>query len=66
MPTYCGKAVFTDLHTSSTLMSAVTNIPKGCSGAPMTAQQKALEYLFFDLSACVSVDTTPPPPPPAK
>ena len=66
MPTYCGKAVFTDLHTSSTLMSAVTNIPKGCSGAPMTAQQKALEFLFFDLSACVSVDTTPPPPPPAK
>jgi hypothetical protein len=67
-PTYCGKAVFTDLHTSSSLMSTVNSIPKGCSGAPMTAQQKALEFLFFDLSACVSVDTMmpPPPPPPAK
>lgn len=63
-PQYCGKAVFTDLHTSSSLYSAVSNIPAGCDGAPMTAQQKALEYLFFDLSACVSTDTTPPPPPP--
>jgi hypothetical protein len=67
-PTYCGKAVFTDLHTSSSLFSMVNSIPSGCSGAPMTAQQKALEYLFFDLSACVSVDSVPPPalPPPAK
>jgi hypothetical protein len=67
-PTYCGKAVFTDLHTSSSLFSMVNSIPNGCSGAPMTAQQKALEYLFFDLSACVSVDSVPPPalPPPAK
>jgi hypothetical protein len=63
-PTYCGKAVFTDLHTSSSLYSSVNNIPNGCSGAPMTAQQKALEFLFFDLSACVSTDKTPPPPPP--
>ncbi len=63
-PTYCGKAVFTDLHTSSSLYSMVNSIPNGCSGAPMTPQQKALEYLFFDLSACVSVDSVPPPPPP--
>ena len=63
-PTFCGKAVFTDLHTSSSLYSTVNNIPDGCSGAPMTAQQKALEFLFFDLSACVSTDSVPPPPPP--
>jgi hypothetical protein len=67
-PTYCGKAVFTDLHTSASLMSQVSRIPSGCSGAAMTAQQKALEYLFFDLSACVGTsDLTPPPaPPPPK
>jgi hypothetical protein len=63
-PQYCGKAVFTDLHTSSSLYSTVNSIPEGCSGAAMTAQQKALEFLFFDLSACVSTDTEPPPPPP--
>ena len=34
----------------------------------LIAQQEALEYLFFDLSACVAVDTVvpPPPPPPTK
>jgi hypothetical protein len=63
-PQYCGKAVFTDLHTSSGLMASARTIPADCSGAPLTAQQKALEFLFFDLSACVSTDTTPPPPPP--
>jgi hypothetical protein len=67
-PQYCGKAVFTDLHTSSGLFATVGSIPSGCSGAPLTAQQAALEYLFFDLSACVAVDTVvpPPPPPPTK
>jgi hypothetical protein len=63
-PTYCGKAVFTDLHTSSSLMSQVSKIPSGCSGAAMTAQQKALEFLFFDLSSCVQDNSKPPPPPP--
>ncbi len=63
-PTYCGKAVFTDLHTNSTLTSSVANIPDGCSGAALNDQQKALEYLFFDLSACVSLETDVPSPPP--
>ncbi len=64
-PQYCGKAVFTDLHTSTNgLLSTVSSIPSGCSGAALNAQQKALEFLFFDLSACVAPDTAPPPPPP--
>ena len=63
-PQYCGKAVFTDLHTSSSLLSTVSSIPAGCSKATLTPQQKALEFLFFDLSACVTNDTIPPPAPP--
>jgi hypothetical protein len=67
-PQYCGKAVFTDLHTSSSLLKTADSIPSDCSGANLTAQQEALEYLFFDLSACVSNDSVepPPPPPPTK
>ena len=67
-PQYCGKAVFTDLHTSSTLTKSANSIPTDCSGAALTAQQEALEFLFFDLSACVSNDSVvpPPPPPPTK
>jgi hypothetical protein len=48
-PTYCGKAVFSDVHTSGAPSGA---LPDAC-GTTLTAQQKALEYLFFDLSACV-------------
>jgi hypothetical protein len=58
---YCGKAVFSDLHAGGSPMG---DIPGNCSGPPLTAQLKALEFLFFDLSACVSVDNQPPPPPP--
>jgi hypothetical protein len=58
---YCGKAVFSDLHAGGSPMG---NIPGVCAGPPLTAQLKALEFLFFDLSACVSNDSLPPPPPP--
>jgi hypothetical protein len=65
-PQYCGKAVFTDLHTSGELLSTVTDIPAGCNSnaGKLSAQQKALEFLFFDLSACVTNDKIMPPPPP--
>jgi hypothetical protein len=58
---YCGKAVFSDLHAGGSPMG---DIPDVCAGPPLTAQLKALEFLFFDLSACVSIDSLPPPPPP--
>jgi hypothetical protein len=69
-PQYCGKAVFTDLHTSgaagSSIFSTVNDIPTGCGSnvGKLTPQQKALEFLFFDLSACVTNDKLQPPPPP--
>jgi hypothetical protein len=61
---YCGKAVFTDLHTSSGLFATAANVPGDCKAAPLTAQQKALEYLFFDLAACVAPEDMPVPMPP--
>jgi hypothetical protein len=63
-PAYCGKAVFTDLHTGGETESTVSSIPDGCPGGALSAQQKALEFLFFDLSACVSNDMAAPPMPP--
>jgi hypothetical protein len=61
---YCGKAVFTDLHTGGSLLSTVGSIPAGCTNKGLSDQQKALEFLFFDLSACVTNDMGAPPPPP--
>jgi hypothetical protein len=60
----CGKAAFTDMHSTSSLLATATSIPAGCTASNLTAQQKALEFLFFDLSGCVADDTQPPPPPP--
>ncbi len=48
----CGKAAFTDLHAVGSTASAVGSIPAGCAAAPLTPQQLALEFLFFDLSGC--------------
>jgi hypothetical protein len=44
------------------------DVPGGCGNnvGMLSSQQKALEWLFFDLSACVQNDTQPiamiPPP----
>ncbi len=64
-PAYCGKAVFSDLHAGGSPAGA---IPQACAGPPLSEQEKALEFLFFDLSACVSNDSLPPPnlPPPTR
>ena len=60
-PQYCGKAVFSDLHAGG---SPNGDIPASCGNVTLDAQEKALEFLFFDLSACVAPDTLAPPPPP--
>jgi hypothetical protein len=64
---YCGKAVFTDLHTGGALLAKYNSIPAQCpTNTKLTAQQAAMEFLFFDLSACVSDDTKQPPAPPMQ
>jgi hypothetical protein len=60
-PSYCGKAVFSDLHVAQ--KESRDTLPTTCNGTPWAAQEKALEFLFFDLSACVQDDTKPPPTP---
>ena len=38
--------------------------PGACKRGELTPQEKALEFMLFDLTACVSADSLPPPPPP--
>lgn len=40
--------------------------PEACLQSPMTDQEKALEFMFFDLTACVTPDGWTPGPPPIK
>jgi hypothetical protein len=63
-PTYCGQGVFTDVHTGDPHDASASNVPAGCTAAALTPQQKALEFLFFDLSGCTAPDSLAPPGPP--
>jgi hypothetical protein len=57
----CGKAAFSDAHAGG---APSGDLPASCTSGTLTAEEKALELLFFDLSACVSDDTKAPPGPP--
>jgi hypothetical protein len=67
----CGRAVFTDLHMNVAVDGAggdnsdpTKPFPTECKTNGMTPQAKALEFMFFDLSACLQSDTGTPVPPP--
>jgi hypothetical protein len=88
--TKCGRVVYTGVHVSSAATaadqdtvrkfntSATTSpvFPTECKVRPLNGQEKALEFMFFDLSSCVTpivitapppngaTATSPPPPPP--
>jgi hypothetical protein len=64
--TYCGRSVYSDIHVSDTQSATLLSmgVPTGCDTSMLTDQEKALEFLFFDLSSCVTNDNVPPPPPP--
>ena len=63
----CGRVVFTDVHVSNAGDSSHPEVPfpMGCTApADMTSQEKALEFMFFDLSSCVQIVTGQPTVPP--
>ncbi len=79
-PPYCGRVVFSGLHIGGAANDTTNgdSMPSAstCDPTPgnLSPQEKVLEFMLFDLSACVTPDTAqpgipippPPPPPPPK
>jgi hypothetical protein len=72
----CGRFVYTALHVSDSTSTGFPGDPAtsggnafpGCCAArtALSAQEKALEFMIFDLSACpTTIELSPPPQPPS-
>jgi hypothetical protein len=62
----CGRFVFTGVHVSSGTATSdpKKTFPSSCLAHDLSNQEKAIEFMFFDLSSCLLPDSSIPTPPP--
>jgi hypothetical protein len=60
----CGRTVYTGLHVSATgADNPGAPYPSGCEDRELSAQEKAIVFMLFDLSGCLIPDNEIPRPP---
>jgi hypothetical protein len=52
----CGRVLFDDFHVENVSNAEGLIFPSECVAGAMTAQEKLLEFMIFDLSSCVTPD----------
>jgi hypothetical protein len=59
----CGKVIYSDMHVSASSAAdgdtTGLTFPNECTANPMSTQEKALEYLIWDLASCPAPPTGP-------
>lgn len=64
---FCGRMVYSDFHVSAQALDPTAyGFPGACLRGELTPQEKALEFMIFDLASCIQSDTAKPEPPVVK
>lgn len=62
----CGRVFYSSFHVTQSSFGS-GDVPQSCGTATaLTPQEKALEFMLFDLAACIIKDGEKPVPPPVK
>jgi hypothetical protein len=55
----CGRVVYSAFHVNDAASSGMS-FPAECADGPLTAQEKVLMFMLFDLASCVQTDRVAP------